>query len=433
MTGFLPEEKVAWEISLLVMILMLFIVFAFTFIKTGKIGKISPMRAISGGRESIYFAGPIKMSLSKGGLTIRLMLKQIFDNGKQYVSSLLIVAMLVYFIMAVASTLSCLDEEHMLKDYFGMEFDISVDYQSSLDMREEVEQVMKQYGGIEDSYLCPSVYLTLEGDSIYVTAPESNEVFTNVYEGREPRYDNEVCITEIIAEKYDIEIGDTLSLVYGQKSKEFLITGYYQSVQSTGKSLIMLGEGLDDYNISQDALNVYNYLVSDKEQLRHIIDELKDKYGDKIVMTDILGIRESFETISDASLASGFMIYMVAILFVLVAAYMVCDKVFLKEKNDYGIYKSQGFTTGNLRMQFSLRFFTVALAGGIFGAVLNVLTNDTFMSIALKSMGITNFKTDYVFSDYAVPVLVLAVVFFFFSYVISGRIKKVDTKSLIVE
>ncbi|MBD5105552.1 MAG: hypothetical protein HDT41_00970, partial [Lachnospiraceae bacterium] len=119
--------------------------------------------------------------------------------------------------------------------------------------------------------------------------------------------------------------------------------------------------------------------------------------------------------------------------FILVAAYMVCDKVFLKERNDYGIYKSQGFTTDNLRLQFSLRFLAVAFTGGAFGAACNLLTNDKFMEMALSSMGITHFVTDYGFLDYAVPVLVLTMVFFFFAYVISGRMKKVDTKSLIVE
>lgn len=433
MMGFLPEDRVAWKVSLLVMALMLCLIFAFTLIKTRRIGKISPMRAISGGRESIYFSNRIRIPLSQRGLTIRLMLKQIFDNGKQYVSSLLIVAMLVYFMMAEASTLSCMDEENMLKDYFGLEFDLCVEYGESIELKEEVENMIKEYTGMESSYSCPSIYLTLKGDAIYVTAPESGDVFTNVFEGREPRYDNEIIITEIIAEKYDLKIGDRVFLEYGQESKEFLVTGYYQSVVNTGKCLNMIKQGLERYDIPEEDLNGYNYLVSDREQIRKLVEELQEKFESRLVITDIQVLRESLQTISDASLASSLLIYAVAILFILATAYMVCDKVFLKEKNDYGIYKSQGFTTGNLRMQFSLRFFTVALSGGILGGVFNMLTNDTLMGIALKAMGITHFETNYTFMDYAVPIFVLAMVFFLFSYIISGRMKKVDTKSLIVE
>ncbi|MCM1160986.1 MAG: FtsX-like permease family protein [Roseburia sp.] len=139
------------------------------------------------------------------------------------------------------------------------------------------------------------------------------------------------------------------------------------------------------------------------------------------------------QSITGALEASGLLIYGISILFILVAAYMVCDKVFLKERNDYGIYKSQGFTTDNLRLQFSLRFLAVALAGGILGAVCNILINDRVMSMMLSSMGVSHFVTKYRFMDYAVPVLVLAVTFFFFAWLISGRIKWVDTKSLIVE
>ena len=433
-TGFLPEHKISYGISLLAMLLMLCFIVGFAFIKTAKIGKISPMRAISGGRDSIYFSPRIKTTLGKRGLAFRMMLRQITTNARQYISSLVIVAMLVYFIMAVTSTLSILNnEENMMKDYYGVEFDLMVSYKESLEVKKDVEKLIEEYGGMERVYLCPSVYLTLEGDSVCVNAPESSQEFTNVFKGREPRYENEIVITEIIAKKYGLKIGDTVSLAHGRENREFLITGYYQSVPNTGKAVSMLASGLECYEFSEHELNQYNYLVSDKKQIGRLVEKLQEQFSNQIETNDVQRIRESMQSISTASMASSLLIYGISVLFILVAAYMVCDKVFLKERNDYGIYKSQGFTTNNLRLQFSLRFLVVAFAGGAFGAACNLLTNDKFMEMALSSMGITHFVTDYGFLDYAVPVLVLTLVFFFFAYIISGRMKKVDTKSLIVE
>ena len=254
-----------------------------------------------------------------------------------------------------------------------------------------------------------------------------------LFRSREPRYENEVVITEIIAKTYHLSIGDTVTLTHGKDSRDFLITGYFQSVQNAGKALAMLKKGLSRFEFSESQLAQYNYLVSDKEQISSLAEKLQEQYGEHVYIINVQGIVESLRTISDATLLSCLLIYGISILFILVAAYMVCDKVFLKERNDYGIYKSQGFTTGHLRLQFSLRFLAVAFVGGVFGAVCNVLTNDSLIGMALSSMGITHFLTSYGFWDCALPVLVLAAVFFLFAWLISGRIKRVDTKSLIVE
>lgn len=429
----MPEHKISYEVSLLAMVLMLCFIVGFAFIKTGKIGRISPMRAISGGRDSNYFSPRIKTTLGKSGLTLRMMLRQIVAEARQYRSSLIIVAMLVYFIMAVTSVVSILKEGNILKDFYGVEFDLLVTYKESLEVKKDVEKVIEEYGGMERAYLCPVVSLTLDGDSISVTAPESSGEFTSVFKGREPRYENEVVITEIIAKTYGLKIGDKVSLTHGSENREFLITGYYQSVPNAGKGLSMLASGLKRYELSEQEANQYNYLVSDKKQISRLVEKLREQFGGRIAIEDVQGIRESMQSITGAFEASGLLIYGISILFILVAAYMVCDKVFLKERNDYGIYKSQGFTTDNLRLQFSLRFLAVALAGGILGAVCNILINDRVMSMMLSSMGVSHFVTKYRFMDYAVPVLVLAVTFFFFAWLISGRIKRVGTKSLIVE
>lgn len=429
----LPEHKISYGVSLAAIFLMLGLIGATAWIKTGKVGRISPMRAISGGRDSNYFSPRIHTTLGKGGLAFRMMLKQVLGNAKQYISSLMIVAMLVYFIMAVTSTMSCLDAENMLKDYYGIEFDLFVAYEDAIEEKEEIEGLIAEYAGIERSYICPMVYLTLEGDSISVGAPESSEEFTNVYEGREPRYENEIVITEVIAKMYHLNIGDTVSLTHGNESRDFLITGYFQSFQNAGKTLAMLNKGLEQYGFSGNELAQYNYLVSDKEQINRLTEKLQEQFGDRIAVMNVQEILENLKTLSDATLASCLLIYGISILFILVAAYMVCDKVFLKERKDYGIYKSQGFTTDHLRLQFSLRFLAVAFVGGMLGAACNVLTNDRLMGTALSSMGITHFSTSYGFWDYALPVLVLTAVFFFFAWLISGRIKRVDTKSLIVE
>lgn len=63
-------------------------------------------------------------------------------------------------------------------------------------------------------------------------------------------------------------------------------------------------------------------------------------------------------------------IYAISVVFSLVVVMMFCKKAFLQERRDIGIYKSLGFTSGKLRLQFAVRFLIVALIGSVLGSVL---------------------------------------------------------------
>jgi hypothetical protein len=55
------------------------------------------------------------------------------------------------------------------------------------------------------------------------------------------------------------------------------------------------------------------------------------------------------------------------------------------------------------------------------------------MSAMLRNVGITSFKANYNMISVLLPAVVLTACFFVFAYLLSGKIKKVDTRSLISE
>lgn len=112
---------------------------------------------------------------------------------------------------------------------------------------------------------------------------------------------------------------------------------------------------------------------------------------------------------------------------------MVCSKAFVQERTDIGIYKATGFQTSGLQAQFALRFLIVSMIGSAAGGILSYFFSEKILGILLRSIGITNFTASMRFSSFAMPIIVTCSCFLIFSYLVSGRIKKVKIRELVTE
>jgi uncharacterized protein YoxC len=111
---------------------------------------------------------------------------------------------------------------------------------------------------------------------------------------------------------------------------------------------------------------------------------------------------------------------------------MFCKKAFLQERKDIGIYKSLGFTSTKLRLQFAVRFLIVSLIGSAFGAVLSVLFTQPILTATFRILGVSVFNAQFTVMSFVIPILIVAVSFFVFSFFASRKIKKVEIKELVV-
>lgn len=99
----------------------------------------------------------------------------------------------------------------------------------------------------------------------------------------------------------------------------------------------------------------------------------------------------------------------------------------------FGIYKSLGFTSNNLRMQFAVRFLIVAFVGSAIGSILCTAFSGKLLSKLLRLMGISNFAVSFTSGTFLIPIVLICVCFFVFSYVASRKMKKVEIKELVAE
>ncbi len=97
------DNKIAVIPSILIIIGVIAFSFIFIFLCTRKISKISPVRAISGNKDQIYFDSRIITPISKKLLSPSLALRQFVSAKKRYIGTIAITTILVFFMVSVSA------------------------------------------------------------------------------------------------------------------------------------------------------------------------------------------------------------------------------------------------------------------------------------------------------------------------------------------
>lgn len=437
MTGLLSSVKPAFGICTAILTAVLMLSALFIFLKTRAITKVSPVRAISGGRDSIYFHSRLELPVEGKALYERMALRQLTSNGKQYLSSMVIVAILVYFLISITVINTGMNQK-TIETSFGVEFsDMYVGYNPKDDstqeemtaLQKEVEADIQSVVPIKKSFVLGSSYFTINGDAYHTSIYKDPTIIKSILKGRAPLYDNEVLITKIVAKELNVHMGDTVKIENLKLAKDYIICGYFQSTNDLGRTLAVSEKGAKRI-MPELSMSYVDYELADSSKAAQAVRLLKDKYKDRIDTKDA-GEDDFGDTIISSMAILNVIIYTISILFAFVVIVIVCSKIFLKERNDYGIYKALGFGSSALRLQFALRFAMVAFAGGLLGILLSLCFNNKMMNALLTNIGITDFPAAYTPVSLILPITVLTICFFVFAYFVSRRIKRVDTRSLI--
>ncbi|WP_310603591.1 ABC transporter permease [Anaerosporobacter sp.] len=431
-TGIHATADIAIAQSLLLNFGILVLGGIFVLVKTAKIAKISPVRAISGGREVIYFDSRINMPIGKKFLSGRLALRQFTSNKRQYIGTILIVSILVFFMMSMTILAGSMTSESVSESFGVIPADVSVTLTNSFDMShaKDIETEISHIAQITSVRYHASEYLTLNGTDLYCTFLDSGEGFTSVFKGRAPLYDNEILITEIVADELDLKMGDKVLVSGGEQEAEYLITGFYQTTNDAGRTFAMTFDGGNKVGIKRPESILY--MVEDTSKIYEIVDCINEIYGETVTAS-AEDSNSMAELIEIALTSISAVIYVISIFFILVVVNMVCSKTFLKERQDIGIFKALGFAVKDLRLQFAIRFFIVSIIGSVIGVALSVLCSSELINQLMRQTGVTNFKTDYTIFTIAAPTTLVCLCFFVFSYIASRKVKSVVVRELVTE
>jgi ABC-type antimicrobial peptide transport system permease subunit len=439
-TGFIYQTHINLEVLIFGAIGIVIFIVLLSILAARKVKKISPVQAIGKGKAPVYFSNRLNVSIDKLSFlpfTLRLSLKQIITNLRQYVAIILMSVFLIFSMITMMNVKQEFTEKNVLKLVGVQDADIWIRYKEYDDkMNDEILSFIEKEDGIENEFMEGNTYLTIENLRVFSASMNNYDTSTiQPVEGRWPKYKNEVSITKVVADSIDKELGDTVMMRYKDgEEKEYIISGYHQTMNELGKYIFLSEEGIQQLDESYEE-NSVSIDLKDESKTNELVDKLKDTFNDDNI--DVVNLQENMGFQSEVvvgavqSVANGvniFAIGLVAIVVLLISS--ICME---REKMDLGVMRAQGFTVRQLRMMFTLRFTTVVLVSGVVSLFISLLVSDWLLSQALSIAGVSHFSSEIGFENTFLPILLITGFIFVFSYVVTRKIKKVNVVKLIKE
>lgn len=419
----------AWCIlisGLLFLVLTGFIVF-----KTGKIERITPMKAIRG--EAFTSVASVKKGFPIRGnyLKCSMALRQLTAGARRYTGACIVAVLLVFFASMIGRMDTWLgaDGKGMMDAFNPADHDIGVQIFGE-HTPEEAEETVLSYTGITDRYLLAMPGVSVNGIDYTANVITDPERF-HIMEGRTSKADDEIVVTEFVASDLGVSIGDTVTVQADLGSEEYVISGIYTCANDMGDNIGMSRDGYLKIGTDDPAIWCHHYFLEDASRKDAITAALDEAYGGDVHVHE--NTWPGLYGIISAMQALLVFLYGMVAAFILIVTIMTGSKILSAEQRDIGIYKAVGFTSGQLRGAFALRFMMVAVLGSIIGTILAAVLTDSLVFMVMRMAGISNFSSGMTAGNTLVPSAVVILLFTGFAYAASWKVKKVDLTVLITE
>lgn len=430
-TGMRVPADVPLSLCLGAFMMILLLIMVFILLKTARIGRITPMKAIRSETEGASFRPEKAPAIDGKHLGVSLALRQLLTGKRKYLGACIVAILLVFFASMIGRMNTWLgaDGKGMMDAFNPADHDIGIQSFGEL-TREEFEQTILAHTEITDTYVLAMPGVTVNGVDMTANVIDQPERF-HLMQGSTCLGENEIVITEFVAADLGVTVGDSLTVGADLGSGSYIVSGIYSCANDMGQNIGMSREGY--LKIGSDSPNLWcwHYFLADSSQKAVITGELETAYGGDVHIHENTwpGL---FGIISAMGALLAFL-YGMVILFILVVTMMTGNRILSAERRDIGIYKAIGFTDRRLRLSFALRFGMTALIGSVIGILLASILTDPLVSAVMKLAGISNFASNPGMLSVLLPAIVVTVLFIGFAYLAAGKIKRTDLTVLITE
>ncbi|MEH7235401.1 ABC transporter permease [Bacillus sp. JJ1562] len=424
-------------INLVSIFLVVFSVVVVTLLSAFRVRKILPVAALRGGIQTHSFRkNHFPLEKAKGSLHFTLAIKSLLSNAKQNMMILLIIIALTFasvFSMVLYYNIS--SDKTAFVNLFGSEpSNVYIAVKPDTDTRELLRDI-EQMDHVRKVNIFDLITTKIDGQNVYTNVTDSYDRLENniVYEGRQPKHENEISISWVVSSQIEKGIGDTVEVEYGTETKSYLVTGLSQSIGNLGQVAAIAMEGIQQLQEDYQGSTLYVYLdgLSNKD----FIDNVQEQYGNHIVET--LDIDENIESQTGMYTAAVFavmvMVLTITVLVVVMILYLVIKTMIIKRKKEFGVMKAIGYSTIQLMNQISISFLPVVMTGVGIGGVLGYFFTNPMLSVLLSSAGVK--RLDFIIHLPTILMLCIGILIlaYIVSMFVSRRIKKISAYGLITE
>jgi len=259
-------------------------------------------------------------------------------------------------------------------------------------------------------------------------------VVDNVVEGRRPKYDNEIMLTSLMAEKLDVKLGDVVYLEMNGKSQNYLLTGISQGINHLGKKAMITKEGIKRLN-GEIILNSLYIYANNGSNIKSVFNEVKSVLSDK--NSEVMNYQEYVSSTMNSIVTVMKTLCLVMLITVILVLAMVLvlliQSQLVRDKKTLGIYKALGYTTGQLIMQTIMSYIPIVFAGTLAGCIAAWFGINPSFILCLTAFGIKKCSMNISLS-YMLGILVLISLWAeLIAVICSAKIRKIVPCEMIQE
>ena len=430
-TGLLIPSALPMGICLGVLASILLLLLGFVWLRTGKIRRISPVNAIRGTWKKSQESKKAVFPIQKKCLSFWLAMRQLLSGKRRYIGACLVAVLLVFFASLIGRVNAWLgpNGEGLMDAFNPADLHIAAQPMGETSLS-DVEQTIEQYTTITDVYdlAMPSVSVNgVDMTANVITEPQRFHLLL----GQTCREADEVVLTEFVASDLGVSIGDTVTLAGSRGSGEYTVSGIYQCANDMGMNVGLSREGYQ--RIGEETTNMWctHFFLADPSLQPEVMQALSETYGGDVYLHEnswpgLFGILSAMELLM-------IFLYVMIVIFVLVATLLTAEKLLRSERRDLTIYRALGFSTGRLRRSFALRFGVIALLGSILGTILSAFLTDPLVAMLMRMEGISNFSSQPAIWILLFPGLIVTILFVLFAWLAARKIKKAPLSGLTAE
>jgi len=366
--------------------------------------RISPVEAIRYGvsRDTPARAGRLKVrTSSRLPVNAVLGIKDLLSRWNTSLTMLTVLIVAVFIVVVPKNLARTISSDEFIT-YMGMGIhDMRFDVQQTADIPGTVRLIVDAIGADErvSRYaVLTTKHFTVRGaggteERLNVELGD-HSVFPITYAaGRSPRRENEIALSLMNADSLGTEVGDTITVVIDGDPRDLTVSGIYPDVTNGGKTAKAI--------FSDRSAEVMWSVVAVEFVDPSLVDTAVNEYAGRFAFAKVSGIREfirqTYGTTIDgirriSSIAVG-----VALAICLLVSLLFVNLLVAGDRYSIAVLKAVGFTTADIRSQYTIGAVLIAVSGVVLGTILANTVGEALAGLVIASFGASSF-------DFAVDV-----------------------------
>ena len=379
--GLTWNQPIHWPVAALTVAGMVLVTFLIAMLIGRAYKKITVLDALRGGINTHnYKRNHFPLDKNSLPLPVAMSLKNTFGNVRNSILLMVIAALLTIAMTAGFGMYESFGAKpESLLEIMGMEGGKVYVSNGDVSFADEYRKI----DGVTNVLLQKGFEpVVIHGDKeksafTYVVDDVNHRMYLKLLEGRAPVHDNEIMMTQALAEDMGVSIGDVVTVKNGSKTVDYIVTGFDQRMERMGRTMNLTIEGGKKLLTDIPRMDILIYAEENVsfETLEAKVKEIAAAHGDEeyVIINSDKNMNSTMGTVSSALRMVCIIIAVVTLFIVIFTEALIIRAKITKEWRSMGISKALGETGGQLIMEIMLSNIPALLMGSLLGVLVSDL------------------------------------------------------------